>query len=381
MMSDFKEVTDFIKGQFSDQDFIPLHAPRFKGKEREFVMDAIDSTFVSTVGEYVNKFESMMAEISGAKYAIATVNGTSSLHIALVVAGVSSDDEVITQPLTFIATTNAIAYTGARPVFVDVDKDTMGMSPDSLNDFLESHAELKAGICINKDTKRKISACVPMHTFGHACRIDEIQEICRKWNIALIEDSAESLGSYYRGTHTGTFGEMGCFSFNGNKIVTSGGGGALVTNDENLAKKAKHLTTQAKKPHKWEYVHDYVGYNYRMPNLNAAMACAQLEQLTTFIENKRQLAESYKQFFSDHPITFREEPKNCKSNYWLNAVELNDRAERDLFLQYTNDNGVMTRPVWALMSDLDLYKENQVFDIKNSTYLADRIVNIPSSVR
>lgn len=380
-MSDFNIIIDFIRKEFQQSGFVPLHEPRFLGKEKEFVLDAIDSTFVSSVGEYVNRFEKLITEITGTRYAIATVNGTAALHIALIVSGVEREDEVITQPLTFIATTNAIAYIGAIPVFVDVDRDTMGMSPDSLERFLEANAYMDNGITFNKSTKRRISACLPMHTFGHPCRIDKLQEICLKWNIVLVEDSAESLGSYYKGKHTGRFGEVGCFSFNGNKIVTSGGGGVIVTNNEVLANKAKHLTTQAKKTHRWEYEHDQVGYNYRMPNLNAALACAQLDQLETFLESKRQLANRYKSFFKENGVIFKTEPVDSKSNYWLNAIELKNRTERDAFLQFTNDNNVMTRPVWTLMSDLDLYKNAEQFELDNSRYLVDRIVNIPSSTR
>lgn len=379
-MQKHDKVISFIKELYFGQDFIPLHEPRFYGKERDFVLDAIDSTFVSSVGEYVDKFEAKMSEITGAKFSVATVNGTSALHVGLIVNGVSSEDEVLTQPLTFIATTNAISYIGAKPVFIDVDRDTMGLSPKSLTKFLEGNAIVRDGYCYNKHTNRKISACVPMHTFGHACRIIEITEICSEWNIAVVEDAAESLGSYVANKHTGTLGKVGCFSFNGNKIVTSGGGGALITDDESIAKRAKHLTTQAKKPHRWEYEHDAVGYNYRMPNLNAALACAQLEQLPHYLENKRNLANRYKDFFLRESIVFKNEPENCRSNFWLNAIELENRQSRDEFLDQTNNRGVMTRPVWTLMNDLELYKNAQVFELENSRYLADRIVNIPSSV-
>ena len=285
--STFKDLVHFVKQKFPNQDFIPLHAPVFIGNEKKYVLDAIDSTFVSSVGAYVNRFEEMMVDITGAKYAVATVNGTSALHMALILANVQAQDEVLSQALTFVATANSISYIGAKLVFIDVDKDTLGMSPKSLQYFLEAHAEKRSdGITYNKQSGRKISACVPMHTFGLPCRIDEIARICKEWNIFLVEDAAESLGSYYQNKHTGVFGKIGVFSFNGNKTVTCGGGGALITNDEIIAKRAKHLTTQAKVPHKWEFVHDEIGYNYRMPNLNAALACAQLEQLKLFVENK-----------------------------------------------------------------------------------------------
>jgi perosamine synthetase len=297
-------------------------------------------------------------------------------------AGVTKDDEVITQPLTFIATCNAISYIGAKSVFVDVDLDTMGLSPTSLKDFLEKNCKIENKKCINKNTNRVIKACVPMHTFGHPCRIDEIRDICKLWHVELVEDAAESLGSYYKEQHTGTFGKLGAFSFNGNKIITSGGGGVIVTDDEELAKKAKHLTTTAKVPHKWEYVHDMVGYNYRMPNLNAALLVAQLEQLDDFLQNKRDLACEYEGFFSRFDgVKFVKEPQNSKSNYWLQSIILKDKKQRDEFLEITNSNGVMTRPVWKLMNELDMFKDCQCSNLKNSKYLEQRVVNISSSVR
>lgn len=382
MAEKFEKIVSFIKEQFPQKDFIPLHEPLFIGNERKYVIDAIDSTFVSSVGAYVNRFEEMMSGITGAKYAVAIVNGTNALHMALLLANVTEEDEVICQALTFIATANAISYIGATPVFVDVDKDTLGLSPVALKSFLQNHAEKKAdGFTYNKLTGKRIAACIPMHTFGLSCKIDEIAAICEEWNINLIEDAAESLGSYYQGKHTGTFGKIGVFSFNGNKTVTCGGGGALITDDETLAKKAKHLTTQAKVPHKWEFVHDEIGYNYRMPNLNAALACAQLEQLEKFVRNKRELADRYQKFFENSEITFVAEPDNSKSNYWLNAVILNDLEERNAFLEYTNSNGVMTRPVWELMYRLPMFKNCQKDEMTNSNWLAERIVNIPSSVR
>lgn len=378
----YKETVDFIRNTFNTPEaFIPLHEPRFIGKEREYVIDAIDSTFVSSVGAYVDRFEKMVTELTGVKYAVATVNGTAALHICLVLAGVSIEDEVITQPLTFVATSNAITYTGAKQVFIDVDKDTLGMSAEKLEIFLNTYAEIRNGQCYNKTTGRRFAACVSMHTFGFACRIEAIATICNRWNITLIEDAAESLGTYVGKTHTGNFGLVGSFSFNGNKTVTCGGGGAIVTNDEALAKKAKHITTSAKVPHKWEYVHDHIGYNYRMPNLNAAMACAQLEQLSRFLANKRELALQYKDFFKDHSIKFVFETAGTTANYWLNTVLLKDRAERDAFLEYTNSNKVMTRPAWCLMNKLEMFKYAQTGDLSNAEWLEDRVVNIPSSVR
>jgi len=377
----FKNTVDYIKGKYPNKDFIGLHEPVFFGKEREYVIDAIDSTFVSSIGEYVNKFESMMEKITGAKYAIAIVNGTNALHMGLILAGVEPGDEVLSQALTFIATANAISYVGAQSVFIDVDKDSLGMSPKALTQFLEQNAEKRSDGTYNKRTSKKIKACVPMHTFGLPCRIDEIANICDYWNICLIEDAAESLGSYYKGKHTGVFGKIGIFSFNGNKTVTCGGGGALVTDDEKIAKRAKHLTTQAKVPHKWEFVHDEIGYNYRMPNLNAALACAQLEQLDTIIKNKRALAASYFEFFTSQGISLIYEIPKAQANFWLNAILLKDREERNAFLTYTNDNGVMTRPVWELMNRLPMFNSFQTDGLENSIWLADRIVNVPSGFR
>ncbi|MBE0497399.1 MAG: LegC family aminotransferase [Campylobacterales bacterium] len=377
-----QRIVEFIKHTFSTNDFIPLHEPRFVGNEKKYLNDCIDSTFVSSVGAYVERFEKEFASYVGSRYAVATVNGTAALHVSLLLSDVEKGDEVITQPLSFIATCNAIAYCGASPVFVDVDMDTLGMSPEALALFLEKNCELRNNQCINKTTGKTIKACVPMHTFGHPCRIDAIKAICDTWNISLVEDAAESLGSYYKNKHTGTFGRLGVFSFNGNKIITSGGGGVIVTGDEALAKKAKHLTTTAKLPHRWEFVHDESGYNYRMPNLNAALLVAQLEQLGTFLENKRSLALAYEEFFlTCKDVQFVKEPENSQSNYWLNAVILKDKAHRDAFLQFTNDQGVMTRPVWKLMNELVMFENCQCAELKNAKYLEERVVNIPSSVR
>ncbi len=378
----FEDVVHFVKDAFPGQDFIPLHVPLFIGNEKKYLIDAVDSTYVSSVGAYVNKFEEMMCSITGAKYAVAIVNGTNALHMGLLMADVVTDDEVLSQSLTFIATCNAISYIGAHSVFIDVDRDSMGMSPAALLDFLQENAEKKAdGFSYNKISGKRIKACVPMHTFGLPCRIDEIAAICKEWNICLVEDAAESLGSYYKGNHTGVFGEIGTFSFNGNKTVTCGGGGALVTNNEKIAKRAKHLTTQAKQPHPWAFVHDEIGYNYRMPNLNAALACAQLEMLDPFVKNKRELHAMYSSFFKETEITLVEEVDNAVANYWLNAVLLKDAAERDSFLKYANDNGVMARPVWELMHRLPMFEKAACGPLPNSEWLADRIVNIPSSVR
>ncbi|MCG3658943.1 LegC family aminotransferase [Aliarcobacter butzleri] len=375
-----QKIVDFIKETFKTQEFIPLHEPRFIGNEKKYLNDCIDSTFVSSIGKYVDTFEKEFAKTVGSKFAIATVNGTAALHISLLLGDVKKDDEVITQPLTFIATCNAISYIEAKPIFIDVDLDTMGLSPKSLKKFLETNCEVVDNKCINKTTNRQIKACVPMHTFGHPCKIDEIKEICDSWNITLVEDAAESLGSYYKNKHTGTFGKIGAFSFNGNKIITSGGGGVIVTNDEVLAKRAKHITTTAKIHHPYEYVHDEIGYNYRLPNINAALLVAQLEQLERFLVSKRELAKIYDEFFSLNSIKFIKESENSKSNYWLQAVLLDDLKQRDEFLEFTNKNGVMTRPIWKLMNELDMFKDCQKDDLKNAKYLEERVVNIPSSV-
>ncbi len=377
----FEDIINFIQETYKTKGFIPLHEPRFGGNEKKYLGECIDSTFVSSVGKFVDRFEAQFAKKVGSQYAVATVNGTSALHISLLLANVEADDEVITQPLTFIATCNAISYCGAKSIFIDVDRDTMGMSPASLTNFLEESCELIDNQCINKTTQKIIKACVPMHTFGHPCRIDEVKALCDKWHIFLVEDSAESLGSYYKDKHTGTFGQLGAFSFNGNKIITSGGGGVIVTDDEALAKKAKHLTTTAKIPHSFEYTHDSVGYNYRMPNLNAALLVAQLEQLDGFLESKRELATKYEGFFQDiENITFVKELENAVSNYWLQAIVLDNPEERDKFLEFINKNGIMARPIWKLMNELEMFKECQCGNLDNSKYLEQRVVNIPSSV-
>jgi len=376
----YKNIVEFIQKLYNTKDFIPLHEPRFIGNEKKYINNTIDSTFVSSVGEYVTKFEEMVAKFVGAKYAVATTNGTSALHIALKIAGVDESSEVITQPLTFIATANAISYCGAKPIFVDVDRDTLGLSPGKLKLFLEENCKIKNNDCINKTTGKVVKACLPMHTFGHPCKIDEIKEICDSWNIALVEDSAESLGSYYKGKHTGTFGKVGIFSFNGNKIITTGGGGMIVTDDEELAKKAKHISTTAKVPHPYKYIHDEIGYNYRLINLAAALGVAQMEKLEFFINKQRELAKKYEKFFEENKIEFIKEPKNAISNYWLNAIILKDVEQRDEFLKYTNNNGVMTRPIWRLMNRLEMFKTAQCSNLDNALWLEDRVVNISSSV-
>jgi len=375
----FDDVINFIQETYKTKGIIPLHEPRFLGNEKKYLNECIDSTFVSSVGKFVDKFEEDIANYIGVKYAVATSNGTSALHIALLISGVESDDEVITQPLTFVATCNAISYCGAQPVFVDVDKDTMGLSPTALGFFLENNTTVKNQQCINNKTGKVIKACVPMHTFGRPCRIDEIKEICDKHYVFLIEDAAESVGSTYKGRHTGTFGQVGVMSFNGNKIITAGGGGCIITNNKLLAKKAKHLTTTAKVPHKWNFNHDMVGYNYRMPNLNAALLVAQLENLDNFISSKRKLANAYETFFNSTNYIFVKEPMGSKSNYWLNSILLKNKQQRDEFLDETNSSGIITRPIWTLMNRLPMFECAQCGNLKNSEWLEERVVNIPSS--
>ncbi|MCK0115067.1 LegC family aminotransferase [Gelidibacter sp. F63206] len=377
----FSDVVNFIKFQFPNRDFIPLHEPRFIGNEKKYLLDTIDSTFVSSVGAYVDKFENMMQDITKTKKAVAVVNGTAGIQVALRLVGVKDGDEVLTQALTFVATANAIAYNGAKPVFLDVDRDTMGLSPVALQNFLEEYGDIREDGCYNKKTGNRISACLPMHTFGFPARIDEIIRICNIWKIPVVEDAAESLGSEYKGQPTGSFGEVGVFSFNGNKIVTSGGGGAIVTNNTALGIKAKYLTTTAKQPHAYEYVHDELGYNYRMPNLNAALACAQLEKLSWFLEKKRELAKNYEEFFKGSDTIFRTELPETKVNYWLMCVELENKNARDLFLKETNEAKVMTRPIWELMFRLPMYENCLKDEQMNARFLVDRIVNIPSSVK
>lgn len=380
-MKDLKDIISFIQTSYNTKEFIPLHEPRFRGNEKKYLLDTIDSTFVSSVGAYVDRFEGMMQETTGTQKAIAVVNGTAALQVALRLAGVETGDEVITQALTFVATANAIAYNGAVPIFVDVDLDTMGLSPIALAAFLEEHCELRDNVCYNKTSGRRITACLPMHTFGFPVHLDELIVVCDKWNIPLVEDAAESLGSEYKGKSTGSFGKLGIFSFNGNKTITCGGGGAIVSNDLEIGKRAKHLTTTAKRPHPYEFYHDEMGYNYRMPNLNASLACAQLEQLPFMLASKRELADLYRDFFAKHGVNFRTELADTKANYWLMCVELENKAERDLFLKETNENKVMTRPIWQLMYRLPMYAHCQRDGQKNAELLEERIVNIPSSVR
>ena len=396
----YEKTIDFIKELYGSQN-VPLAVPKFIGNEKKYLTECIDTTFVSSVGQFVDRFEKDMAVYTSAKRAVVCVSGTNALHMSLMLVGVKRDDEVLTQALTFIATCNALSYIGANPVFIDVDKSTMGLSPDAMKEWLQKNAEIRKNTrineldksydfayqedeyaCYNKNTGCRIKACVPMHTFGHPVRIEELANICKEYHIELVEDAAESIGSKYKGKHTGLFGKVGALSFNGNKTITTGGGGMLLFMDEELGALAKHLTTQAKVPHRWEFKHDHIGYNYRMPNINAALGCAQLEHLDEYIADKRATAAAYAEYFKNvDGIEFFIEPENCFSNYWLNVVILPDHEKQLEFLQETNDNGVMTRPIWELMNRLPMFENCQHDDLKNTIWFADRVVNIPSSVR
>lgn len=376
------KVVDFIHDLYGGGDFIPLAVPVFIGNEKKYLNECIDTTFVSSVGKFVDRFEEDTAKYTGCKRAVVCVSGTNALHMSLMLAGVQRDDEVLTQALTFIATCNALSYIGAHPVFIDVDKDTMGLSPVAVREWLAKNSEQKNGECYNKRTGRRVKACVPMHTFGHPVHLDELVEVLKEYHIELVEDAAESIGSLYKGKHTGTFGKVGALSFNGNKTITTGGGGMMLFNDEELGVYAKHITTQAKIPHRWEFRHDHIGYNYRMPNINAALGCAQLEHIEEYVASKRETAKAYEEFFKDIPeIEFFVDTPETRSNYWLNVVILKDKEAQLDFLEYTNDNGVMTRPIWELMNRLPMFEKCEHDGLKNTIWFADRVVNIPSSVR
>jgi perosamine synthetase len=372
---------NIVQELYSTTGPIPLHAPQFRGNEKKYLLETIDSTFVSSVGQFVDQFEKKVAEYTGAKYAISTVNGTAALHIALKLAGVEDNSEIITQSFTFIATCNAIRYCGAKPLFVDVDRGNLGLSEESLEEFLEQNTEIRNdGYCWNRETNRKISVCLPMHTFGFPVELDKIERICNQYNISLIEDAAESLGSYYKHRHTGTVGKLSALSFNGNKIITTGGGGIILTNDDQLAKKAKHITTTAKVPHKWEFNHDETGYNYRLPNLNAALGVAQMELLPEYLKSKQEIAQQYQEWGQEQGIEFVTEQVNTKANYWLNTIIMQDKKQRDQFLEETNIQNVMTRPAWIPMHQLEINHDCQYGDMSNTEWLADRVINVPSSV-
>lgn len=377
----FSQHLDFIKSLYKDKSFIALHEPSFWGNEREYLVDCIDSTFVSSIGEYVDKFERSISQFTGATYSIAIVNGTSALHLALEIAGVKSDDEVITQALTFVGTCNAISYCGASPVFIDISPKTLGMSADSLEKYLAENTIIQDGECINKNTGSRIAAVMPMHTFGHPVEIDRILAISESYGIVVIEDAAEALGSFYKGKHVGTYGKVGILSFNGNKIITTGGGGMIITNDSEIAEKAKHLSTTAKIDHQFLFNHDAIGYNYRLPNINAALGCAQMENLDVYLDQHRQMSEIYKDYFKDTNIDYIDQPIDSESNHWLNAILLNNEKDRDAFLKEANKSNIMLRPPWTLMHNLEMYKHCSHDSLENAINLSKRILNIPSSCR
>lgn len=381
MKAELKELVPFIKSLYPGETPVPLHAPRFLGKEKEYLVECIDSTFVSYVGPFVTRFEEQIRDLTGAKHAVAMVNGTSALQMALVSCGLEPGDEVITQALTFAATANGIRHAGGEPVFVDVDRDTLGMSSLALEKFLGTHGERRPAGTFNKTTGRRIFAVMPMHTFGLAMDVVEVARICKAWGIALIEDAAESVGTLVGKQHTGTFGLASILSFNGNKPITTGGGGMLITNDDHVAERARHVSTTAKRKHPWEFFHDELGWNLRMPNVNAALGCAQMDRIQSILANKRETAESYHQWGQEHGISFVREAEGTRANYWLNAMVVADREEREEFLAFSNSNGVQTRPIWVLMNKLPMYKDCFHGSLQESEWLGDRIINIPSSVR
>lgn len=375
-----KALIEFIRDTYKSSDFIPLHAPQFTDTEQQYVADTIASTFVSSVGKYVDQFEEMIEEYTGCTKAIATVNGTAALHCALYLADVQRGDLVITQALTFVATCNALYHMGAEPVFVDISRKSLGMCPQALENWLNENAEIRdQGICVEKHSQQRIKAALPMHTFGHPIELDELKQVCQRWQITLIEDAAESLGSYYKGQHTGTLGDFAAISFNGNKIITTGGGGMLLCQSEDVGKRAKHITTTAKTPHAYEFYHDEPGFNYRLPNLNAALGCAQMEHLPRFLKHKRQLAAAYQNFFSGSGYLFVQEPDYAHSNYWLNAVICPDNQARTALLESTNAQGVMTRPVWQLMHRLPMFSNARRDSLEVSEWVESRLINLPSS--
>ncbi|NMM42022.1 LegC family aminotransferase [Pseudoalteromonas arctica] len=374
-----KQLISFIKELYETNEFIPLHAPTFTGNEQQYVAQTINSTFVSSVGKFVDNFEAHIESYTATAKAVATVNGTAALHAALYMAGVKANDIVITQALTFVATCNALHHMGAQPAFVDVSPISLGLCPKALELFLDEYAVLTETGPVHKATKQRIKAVVPMHTFGHPVELDELVAVCEKWKICLVEDAAESLGSFYKGQHTGTFGDYGAISFNGNKIITTGGGGMVLCKTLDAGKHTKHVTTTAKVPHPYEFYHDEAGFNYRMPNLNAALGCAQMESLPAFIENKRSLASLYSDFFNGSDYKFFTEPPYAKSNYWLNAIICPDQQSREKLLQETNLNGVMTRPIWQLMHRLAMFKNALRGDLSYSEFIEGHLINIPSS--
>jgi aminotransferase in exopolysaccharide biosynthesis len=374
------KLVNFAQDIYQTKEFIPLHAPTFSGNEKEYVNNTLESTFVSSVGKYVDQFEQQIEAFTGTAKAIATVNGTAALHTALYMAGVQAGDLVITQALTFVATCNALYHMGAEPVFVDVSKLSLGLCPKALDAYLEDNAFINSdGISQHKVTQQVFRAVVPMHTFGHPVELDELMAVCAKWNVALVEDAAESLGSFYKGQHTGTFGDFSAISFNGNKVITTGGGGMVLCKSFDDGMHTKHVTTTAKVPHPYEFFHDEAGFNYRLPNLNAALGCAQMEVLPQFLEQKRALAQQYNNFFADSEFTFITEPEYAQSNYWLNAIICPNSESRETFIKETNAQGVMTRPIWKLMHRLPMFENAKHGMLPISEWLESCLVNIPSS--
>ena len=375
------QLVSFIREAYGSHGPIALHEPIFTGREKEYVNEAIDSTYVSSVGQFVNRFELDLAAYTGSQQAVATVNGTAALHVALVTCGVGNGDLVITQSLTFVATCNAIRYCGADPVFVDVDAHTLGLSPMAMRQWLDEHAFIDdQGQCRHTDSMRAIKAALPMHTFGHPADLDGLVAVCRDWQLVLIEDAAESLGSFYKGQHTGTVGALGTLSFNGNKTITTGGGGAVLASSLALGARVKHLTTTAKQAHAYDFVHDELAFNYRMPNINAALGCAQLEQLTGFIKTKRELAMAYKAFLANSDWQFIDEPEACCSNFWLNAVLCENRYQRDALLNHLHSHGILSRPSWTPMHLLPMYAFCVRGALPQTEHLFDTLVNLPSGV-
>ncbi|ELC3155730.1 LegC family aminotransferase [Vibrio harveyi] len=372
-------IVEFVRDTYKTDEFIPLHAPTFDGNEKAYVMETIESTFVSSVGKFVDDFERKIEAYTGTAKAVATVNGTAALHAALYVADVQRGDLVITQALTFVATCNALYHMGAEPVFVDVSPVSLGLCPKAVDAFLEENAEVTDVGCIHKKTGRRIKAVVPMHTFGHPVELDELVAVCLKWNITLVEDAAESLGSFYKGKHTGTIGDFGAVSFNGNKIITTGGGGMVLCKTQELGARTKHVTTTAKVPHPYEFFHDEPGFNYRMPNLNAALGCAQMEVIQQYLKQKRLLAEGYKNFFKGTDFNFVTEPEYAKSNYWLNAIVCPDKESREEVLACTNGSSVMTRPIWQLMHRLPMFENAIRGDLTYSEFIEAHVINLPST--
>jgi len=379
-IKDYLESLKHVLG--SPEKVMPLHQPEFKGNEQAYVASCIESGWVSSVGDYVTLFEKKLAAFTGAAFAVAVVNGTAALHVCLLLAEVKPDDEVLVPSLTFVATANAVAYCGAIPHFVDSDFSHLGIEVDKLATYLKENTYCKDNQCINKLTSRRIKAIVPVHIFGHPVDMDTLRTVCKDFHITMIEDASESLGSYYKGNHTGNVGEMACLSFNGNKIITTGGGGAILTNDPALAIKAKHLTTTAKQPHAWAFYHDSVGYNYRLPNINAALGCAQLEQLPSFIKRKRALAQKYRAAFEHHQeVSILQEPHYAKSNYWLNALILNkpNKLFVQNFIKKAHEYHYALRGLWAPLDTLPMYQHCPKMDLSNTYVLFDSVIALPSS--